>query len=73
MSSMVARRYISVDVANPRGGYQKPFVVIPPIPNHENGHYVRPNKVACKYPNFKKNVDPNSHVRMFNSTIKENV
>jgi hypothetical protein len=28
--------------------------------------------VALKYPNFKKNVDPNVHVRMFNFVIKAN-
>jgi hypothetical protein len=42
-----------------------------PILDHEDGHYVRPNKVAFKYPNFKKDVDLNAHVRMFNSTIKQ--
>ncbi len=34
---------------------------------------MRPNKVILKYPNFKKNVDPNVHVRMFNSIMKVNV
>jgi hypothetical protein len=29
--------------------------------------------VALKYPNFKKDVDPNAHVKVFNFTIKENV
>ncbi len=31
---------------------------------------MKSNKVALKYPNFKKNVNPNVHVRMFNSTMK---
>ncbi len=34
---------------------------------------MRPNRVAFKYPNFKKDVDPNIHVRMFNSIMKANV
>ncbi len=37
-----------------------------------NGHYVRPNIVALKYLDFKKNVDPNVHVRMFNCVVKVN-
>ncbi len=28
--------------------------------------------VAFKYLNFKKNVDPNAHVRVFNSAMKAN-
>jgi len=28
--------------------------------------------VALKYPNFFLNVDPNAHVRVFNSAIKKN-
>jgi hypothetical protein len=28
--------------------------------------------VALKYPDFKKDVDPNVHVRMFNSVVKAN-
>jgi hypothetical protein len=31
---------------------------------------VRPNKVTFKCPNFKKDVDPNVHVRVFNSVVK---
>jgi hypothetical protein len=34
---------------------------------------VKPNKVAFKYPNFKKNVDPDVHVKVFNPIMKENV
>ncbi len=44
-----------------------------PIFDHRNGHYVRPNKVNFKYPDFKNDFDPNIHVRMLNSTIKTNV
>jgi hypothetical protein len=34
---------------------------------------VKPNKVALKCPNFKKDVDPNAHVKVFNSIMKVNV
>jgi hypothetical protein len=33
---------------------------------------VRPNKVALKYLDLKKDVDLDAHVKMFNSTVKEN-
>ncbi len=56
---------------NPKGGHKKPFVIIVPILDHRDGHYVKPNNVAFKYPNFKKNVDPNVHVRVFNFVIKQ--
>jgi hypothetical protein len=54
MSSMDVGRYKSVNVMNLRGGYQEPYVIIAPILDHRNGHYVRPNRVAFKYPDFKK-------------------
>jgi len=47
-------RYRSADVVSPRRGYRKSFVVNTPILDHKDGHYVRPNMVAFKYPNFKK-------------------
>jgi hypothetical protein len=72
MSLMVAKRYKNVNATNPRGGYQKPFVVTIPILVHGDGHYVKPNKVAFKYPDFKKDVDLDAHVRVFNSIIKIN-
>jgi superfamily I DNA and/or RNA helicase len=28
--------------------------------------------VVLKYPNFKKNVDPDAHVKVFNYVVKEN-
>ncbi len=34
---------------------------------------MRPNRVAIKYLDFKKNADPNAHVRVFNSIMKANV
>jgi hypothetical protein len=54
MSSMVAREYKSANATHLRGGYREPFVVITQIPNHKDGHYVRPNKLALKYLDFKK-------------------
>jgi len=33
---------------------------------------MRPNKVALKYLDLKKNVDPNVHVKVFNSAMKAN-
>jgi plasmid replication initiation protein len=33
---------------------------------------VRPNKVALKYPDLKKDVDLDVHVRMFNFIVKAN-
>ncbi len=69
MNSMVVGGYKSVDVTNLRGGYWKPSVMTAQIPNHKNGDSVKPNKVAFKYPDFKKNIDPNAHVKMFNFII----
>jgi len=55
-----------------KGGYREPFAIITPIFHHIDGFYVKPNRVAFKYPNFKKDVDPNAHVRMFNFVVKAN-
>ncbi len=57
---------------NLKGGYQQPFVVIVPIPNHKYGNYVKSNNIALKYLDFKKDVDINSHVKVFNSVVKAN-
>ncbi len=46
VNSMVVGGYKSANVVYPRGGYQKPSIVIAKISNHKNGHYVRPNRVA---------------------------
>ncbi len=54
MNSMVVRRYRSANTTNIREGYQKPSIVTTQIPNHKNGHYVRPNKVALQHLDFKK-------------------
>jgi hypothetical protein len=64
MSSMVVGGYKSIDVVHLRRRYQELIVVIVPILDHKDGHCVKPNKVALKYPDFKKDVDPNVHVRM---------
>jgi hypothetical protein len=61
MNSITIKGYISIDVENPKGGYYKPYVVITKILDHRNGHTVRPNRVALKYLDLKKNVDPNAH------------
>jgi hypothetical protein len=58
---------------NPKGGYQKLYLITQGIPNHRIGHFVRPNKVALKYLNFKKDIDLDVHVKMFNSIVKTNV
>jgi hypothetical protein len=34
---------------------------------------MKSNKIAVKYLNFKKNVDPNAHVRMFNFIMKAKI
>jgi hypothetical protein len=70
---MVVGGYISVDVMNPIGWYQELFVVNVQILDYKIGHYVRPNKVAFKYLDLKRNVNPNAHVRVFNFTIKANI
>jgi hypothetical protein len=72
MSSMVVRKYKCANVTNLRKGYQKPFVVIAPIPDHKYGHYVRPNRVALKYHDFKKDVDIDAHVKVLSSIVKTN-
>jgi hypothetical protein len=72
MNSMVTRRYISIDVGNLGKGYQKPSVVTTKITNNKNGHSMKPNMVTLKYPNFKKVVDPNIHVKVFNFVVKAN-
>jgi hypothetical protein len=42
----------SEDALYLKGGYREPIVVTTPILDHKNGHYVRPNKVVLKYPDF---------------------
>jgi hypothetical protein len=54
MNSMGPGGCKNANVVHSRGGDQGPIVVIAPIFDHKDGHYVRPNMVALKYPNFKK-------------------
>jgi hypothetical protein len=72
MSSMVVGGYRNANVANLRKGYQEQSIVITKIPNHKDGHYVRPNKVVLNYPDFKKDDDLNLHVTVFNFVVKAN-
>ncbi len=73
MNSLVAGRYKSTDVRNLGGGYRKPFVVSARIIDNKNGHFMRPNMVVLKCLDFKKDVDPDAHVRMLNFAMKGNV
>jgi hypothetical protein len=73
MNLMAVGGYKNVDAMNIRGGYQKPSIVIAQIPNHRYSYYVKPNKVVFKYPNFKKDDDPDVHVKVFNYVVKANV
>jgi len=43
------------------------------IPDYRNPHFVRPNKVAFKCFHFKKDVELNVHVKIFNFKMKVNV
>jgi len=72
MNSMVAKRCKSVNVMHSRGGDRKPIVITTSILDYKDGHYVRPNRVALKYPDFKKDVDLNAHVRVCNFIVKAN-
>jgi hypothetical protein len=72
MRSMVVGGYKSANAMQLRRGYQERMAVTTPILNHKDDHYVRPNRVAFKYPDFKKDVDPNVPVGMFNFAIKAN-
>ncbi len=54
MSSIAIRGYRSTDAKDPKGGHQEPSIIIQGISNHKNGHFVRPNKIALKYHDYKK-------------------
>jgi hypothetical protein len=73
MSSIAIGGYRSADSTNLKGGYREPYAIITLISNHKYGHYVRPNKVTLKYLDFKKDVDPNAHVKVFNFIVKEKI
>jgi hypothetical protein len=69
MNSMAIGGYKSADFMHLRGGYQKPFASL---------HQFLITKMAImlgqtRYLDFKKDVDPNVHVRMFNFAIKTNI
>ncbi len=70
--NIIARRYRNTYAKNPRGGYQKRSVINVRIFHHRNGHLLRPNKVAFKYPDFKEDANLNVHVRVFNFIVKAN-
>jgi hypothetical protein len=73
MNLMLDKMYKNVDAMNPRGGYWEPSIVTAAFFYHKDDHYVKPNRVACKYLDFKKDVDLDVHVKVFNFVIKTNV
>jgi hypothetical protein len=52
MNSIDVKRYKNINATNSKGGHCEPSFITQGIPNHRNGHFVRPNKIALKYPNF---------------------
>jgi hypothetical protein len=70
MRSMVVGKYKSANVMHPRGGHREPIVVIESILDHRIGHYVKPNRVVLKYLDFKKDVDLDVHVKVFNFVVE---
>jgi hypothetical protein len=54
MSSKIVGGYRKTNVKNSKQGYQEPSVITRDIPDHINGHSIRPNRVALKYLDFKK-------------------
>ncbi len=73
MSSIATKANKSADAMNSKRRYQKPFTITTSILDHRDGHYVRPNKVAFKYSNFKKDVNLDVHVIVLNFVVKVNV
>jgi hypothetical protein len=69
---MVVKGYRSVNVANPRGGYQEPFVITAQIFDHRDGHFFRPNMVAFKCLDLFLNDDLDADVKVFNFVVKVN-
>jgi hypothetical protein len=59
---MAVGGYKSANVMNLRKGYGKPSILIAQILDHKIGHYVRPNKVALKYLDLKKDANPDAHL-----------
>ncbi len=52
MSSIAIRGYKNTNAKNSGRGYWEPFVITVGIPNHINGHSVKPNKIDFKYLDF---------------------
>ncbi len=50
----------------------EPIAITVPILDHRNGHYVMSNRVALKHHDFKKDVDLDAHVEVFNYAVKAN-
>jgi hypothetical protein len=72
ISSIIAGRYKSTDVEDPKGGHWEPSIITQGIFDRKNGHFVKPSKVALKYLNFKKEIDQNVHVKVFNYVVNAN-
>jgi hypothetical protein len=72
MSSMAVGRCKNANVMHSKVGYRKPITITTQILDHRDGHCVKPNKVALKYLDFKKDVDLDVHVKVFNFAIKAN-
>jgi len=53
MNSIIVEKHININAENLKGGYHKPSIVIAKMPDHKNGHFVRPNRVALKYLDLK--------------------
>jgi hypothetical protein len=70
MNSMAVGGYRSADSANLKGGYREPYAIIALISIHRNGHYVRQ---TLKYLDFKKVVDLDAHVKVFNFIVKKKI
>jgi hypothetical protein len=72
MSSMAIERCKNANDVHSKGKYREPIIIIIPILDHRDGNYVRPNRVALKYLDFKKDVDLDVHVKVCNYAIKAN-
>jgi hypothetical protein len=69
MNSITIERHRSTYSKDLKGGHREPSVITQGTFDHGNGNFVRPNRVAFKYPNFKKDVDPDAHVKVFNYVV----
>jgi hypothetical protein len=46
MNSIDVKGYKNIDVKNSKGRHYEPSFITHGIPDHRNGHFVRPNRVA---------------------------